>query len=112
MTAIDEGTAAVVVTIITILVAPTWFAWWNTKRSRLLAQDTNTVSHATNKAVNHVPDGEPTLVQEVKTMRGQIDELTHAQRWSQDVLQKMAERVGIRTEPFDQWLEANKECDA
>jgi type II secretory pathway pseudopilin PulG len=97
---IDPGTATVVVAVIAAIVAPTWLQWLSSrKRDRELKGRLDTVD----KAVNNVKEGEPSLIMEVKTMRRDVDHIKMHDAWKGHVLERVAQRVGVPVQPFEEW---------
>lgn len=78
MTAMDEGTALVLVALITAILAPTWLSWWNSRKHRRALDEIN-------DAVNHrhqKPDGSPRLYDAVLDLYGAMREMvTWKERW-------------------------------
>lgn len=89
MLALDQGTAAVIVAVVSgffgLLTA-------------VLVQQRKTYREvkAVNKAVNNVPEGTPTLVQRVARLERRSDIQT---RWLGDVLTLLAAQLGVSLPP-------------
>ncbi len=104
---IDPGLAVVIVALISAIVAPTWLQVLannrrekeRDERDKLLA----TRLDGFDKAMNNVGEGEPSLIQEVKTMRADVDEIKRHSSWDRHVLEAVARRVGVSVEPYDDW---------
>lgn len=82
MIALDGGTATVIAAIIAAV--PASIALWNRKSINQI-----------NRAVNHVEEGEPTLIQRVKQNEHESREF---HLWVQKALTALAKQVGVHLE--------------
>lgn len=89
MIGFDEGAYGLAGIIVAALIAPTWLGWWNSRK---------TVRHAAqiNRAVNHVPDGEPTLIERVVHLEAEVDQ---HRRWERSAFGALAHHVGCELPP-------------
>lgn len=83
MIAIDGGTATVIAAIIAAI--PASIALWNRKSLNQI-----------NRAVNHVKEGEPTLIERVKNNEEESREFQH---WVTRALTALANQVGVHLDP-------------
>lgn len=83
MIALDGGTATVLAAIIAAV--PASIALWNRKSLNQI-----------NRAVNHVEEGEPTLIQRVKRNEEESREFHH---WVTRALTALAKQVGVNLDP-------------
>ena len=104
--AIDQGSASIIVACIVVGVPATIAGVRERRRrreTRATIESTYELSLSTNNAVNHVPENEPNLIHEVKTLRTDVDSLMVHHQWSAHVLEGIAGRVGVGVVPFKQW---------
>lgn len=65
----------------------------NARRARIVAESTN-------NAVNHVPEGQPTLIQQVQEHGRILRRHSQHHEWSAQVLQEMARQTGVPVPPL------------
>lgn len=95
MFAVDDGTKLLIGTLITqaVVVFGIIYAGRNARRARVVAESTN-------NAVNHVPDGQPTLIQQVQEHGRILRRHTKHNEWSATVLQEVARQAGVGVPPL------------
>ena len=95
MMAIDDGAwifGGVALTQITVVFGMVYAAR-NARRAR-------TVAESTNEAVNHVGEGEPTLINQVREHGRILRRHTRHHEWSAHVLQEVARQAGVTVPPL------------
>lgn len=65
-----------------------WYAAHNARRARKVAESTN-------EAVNHVPEGTPTLIQQVQHHGHVLRKIEAHQEWQAGVLLEVARQAGV-----------------
>lgn len=64
------------------------------------ARAARTIAESTNNAVNHVPEGSPTLIQQVQEHGRILRRHTRHNEWSATVLQEVARQAGVGVPPL------------
>jgi len=89
MLALDQGTATVLVALITVVGGPMIALFVGQRRQLRELQ-------AVSRAVNHVSPGEPPLIERVRRLERRSDTQT---RWLVDVLTILAAQLGVKLPP-------------
>lgn len=95
MLGIDDGAYILVGTVVTqiVVVFGIIYAGRNARKARIVAESTN-------NAVNHVPAGQPTLIQQVQEHGRILRRHSKHHEWSAEVLQEVARQAGVRVPPL------------
>lgn len=107
MFGIDQGAYILAGVIITqgVVVFGIVYAAHNAKKARVVAESTN-------NAVNHVPEGTPTLIQQVQEHGRILQKHGAYHEWQTDVLREVARQAGVVVPPLPAVLDDEKETAA